>query len=358
MKIKAAVCTTDILYSERITHYFQAHYYDKFEWNVCTRKAYLKEFLEEHKDAELVLVGREMLDEAELELLKENSGKGWACLTDEIDESLPEEINQLEKYCRADKIYRDLLELYSRQANIHYHNAAITNDKTEIYAFVSAAGGTGTSTVAAAMAHNYARFERVLYINLENIGGSQLVFAEEGKKGMDEIMIALSSRRKALTLKIAGSVSRDKSGVYFFEEGSNALDIMNLTQENIRELLETIRQMREYDKVILDVGNGLGVKELAAMMYASRIVVVTEDTEIAEKKLVKYIETLQMAEMQKQTDICSKMVLFYNKVFRQVQLPQQQCQIRIAGSFPQIENGNYEGIIRRLAQLEVIHNVK
>lgn len=357
MKIKVAICTTDIPYSERLTNYFQTHYYDKFAWNIFTEESYLLTYLSTN-DTDIVLIGREM--ESIIDKLPGgNDGeKTWAYLVEDIDDEMPSDIHQIKKYSRADKIYRDLLEVYSHKTNIHYKNAALVNNKTEIYAFVSAAGGTGTSTIASAVAENYAKFENVLYINFETIGASHLVFSGNEEKGFDEVIFALKSRRKALALKIASSVSRDKNGVYFFKESRNVLDIMDLTQDDLKELLMVIQEMREYDKIILDVGNGLGEKEIASMIYAGRIVAVMEDSTISEEKLEKYMATLQVIEMQRKVDICTKMIVFYNKIFKQTQLPEQKCQVRVAGGFPKIENGTYDAVVERLAGMEIIHNMK
>lgn len=357
MKIKIAICTADIPYGRKMTQYFQVHYYDKFIWNIFTEPDYLTKFLESG-DVDIVLLGNELKDQVDLASLQRKGERVCAYLVDDLEERETDTIHQVEKYARGDKIYRDLLELYSLKSNIHFQNTAMVNDKTEIYAFVSPAGGVGTSTIASAAAQNYAKFEKVLYINLETIGASQLVFEEEGKKGFDELIFSIKSRRRALELKLASAVSRDRSGVYFFEVSKNALDILELSIQDIKELLTAIQQIREYDKVILDVGNGLGEKEIAAMTYANRIITILDGSESTEKKLERYIGALQTLEQKNRADICSKMILFYNKVMKHVQLPEQKFQIRIGGSFPKIENGTYDGIIGKIAGMEIIRNVK
>jgi Flp pilus assembly CpaE family ATPase len=358
MKIRIALYTKDTEYSERITRYFQANYYDKFSWNVFTESSYLVDFLGK-KAADIVLAGKELSDSVEKMFGgKKESGEAiWAYLTEDMEEEVPSGMYQIEKYARADKIYRELLNLYSHKETIHYRSESMVDDKTEIYAFVSAAGGNGASTIACAMAQGCAGLEKVLYINLENIGVPEVIFREEEQDGFDEILFALKSRRKVLELKLASVVSRDERGVYFFKESKSALDVMELKQGEIKELLMAIRQTREYDKVILDVGNGWGEKELAAMTYAGRVAVVIEDTEIAEKKLARYIDALQAVEKRDQIDICSKMVLVYNKVSKQKALPEQLGQIRVAARFPKIENGTYDGVTGKLAEMEMIHNI-
>ena len=354
MKIKIAICTSDVQYSEKLVHYFEAHYYDKFTWNIFTELSFLVDFLRGN-EADIVLVGREMADSVKDMAAKDKDERVWAYLVDEEEDKLPDGSGRIRKYARADSIYRQLLDIYSHRTNIHYRSESVANSRTDIYAFVSAAGGVGTSTIACAMAQSYARFEKVLYISLENTSAVQLAFEGENKAGMDEVIFALKSRRKALELKLASAVSRDKSGVYFLEECRNALDVMELSGEELKELLTTLGQIREYDKVILDVGNGLGEKEIAC---AGRIVAILDESQVSASKFTRYIDTLQLIEEKQKADICSKMVLFYNKVLKQEDLPEQLCQVRVAGRFPRIENGTYEGVIGRIAGMEMIHNAQ
>lgn len=357
MKIKVAICTTDVQYSERISFYFQKHYYDKFSWNLFSDFSYFSEFVES-RSVDIILIGREMEAAAEALAEKKNGESVWVSLVDDIEDEAPSGFFKLQKYAGIDRIYRDLLEAYSGKEHIHYRSAAIANDKTTIYAFVSASGGTGTSTLAVAAAKYYARLEKVLYINLENIGVVQPTFSCEKRAGMDEIIYTLKSRRKALELKLESAVSRDKSGVYFFETGENPLDMISLTSEDMKELFTAVQRTREYDKVILDVGNGLGEKDIACMTFAGRIVVTLEDDVLAREKLERYLKALQAIENKRKVDICSKMLLAYNKVLKQWELPESLFQIRVAGGFPKIENGTYDGVISRLASMEMIHNLK
>lgn len=356
MKINIAICTTDVQYSERVSIYCQKRYYDKFSWNLFSDFSYLTEFVTK-QDADIILVGKEM-EQAAVELAQNADNESvWISLVDDEDDVAPEGFRKLQKYVGIDRIYRNLLEAYSDKEHIHYRSTAIVNDKTAIYAFVSASGGVGTSTLAIAAALYFARLEKVLYINLENIGVVQPVFASGKRNGMDEVLYALKSRRKALELKLESAVDKDKSGVYFFEVGENPLDVISLTDEDIKELFTAVQQTKEYDKVIIDVGNGFGEKDIACMTFAGRIVVAVEDDELSTGKFERYLKALQAVESKRKVDICSKMLVAYNKILKQQELPDKLFQIRVAGGFPRIENGTYDGIITRLASMEMIHNL-
>lgn len=356
MKIRVSVCSGDSLYCEKLVNYFNSHYYDKFQWNVYTQSFYLQQIFQSDT-ADIILVGEEM--KPEMEKLGEASGNGrlWAYLSEDAD--LQEEGERyLEKYRRADQIYRDLLDLYAKSSHTHYKDSSIVSGKTTFIAFVSAGGGIGASTIACAAAKAFSQMEKVLYLNLENLGSCGIVFPGESKSGLDELVYALKSRRNTLELKIESSVSRDGMGAYFFKECANPMDLQTLSAEDIQDLLKAVEASRVYDKVIIDLGNGVQDKEIAAMSMANRVALITAHSEIAALKLQRYIELIQTVEDVKKVDIISKMQIYFTRTMKNMQLPEHISQIRVGGAFPLIENGNFAGIVDKIAQMELLQNIK
>lgn len=355
MKIRVAVCTADTEYKERVASYCRKHYFDKFSWNVFSEIDQLSSFLEQ-QSVDVALVGREMAGQA-AKLADTVQGRTvWLVLTDD-DETIPDGLFKMQKYIPIDRIYRDILGAYAKKENINVPWEAGISGKMSVYAFVSASGGVGTSTLAAALAKYYAKFGKTLYLNLENIGVVELAFGSETKVGMDDLIYSLKSRRMALDLALEGAASRDKKGVYFFEVCENPMDAIRLTGEDIRKLMEALGRTGAYEKVILDVGSGVGEKEISAMSLADKIVVVLEENEISRGKFARYLKALQAIEKMKKTELCSKMSVAFNKISDGNKLPEELFQIRVADGFPRISNGTYESIIGRLSALEMISNL-
>lgn len=356
MKIKISICSDDMLYCEKLVNYFNSHYYDKFQWNVYTQSIYLKQIFESNT-ADLILVGEEM--NSELQKLEEQFeiSQLWAYLiTDKND--WKEEERYLEKYRRADLIYRDLLDLYAEKEHIHYENLSIVSGKTTFIAFVSAAGGTGASTIACAAAKAFSQMDKVLYFNLEALGSCELAFAGEDKPGLDELVYAIKSRRNTLELKVESSISRDESGTCYFKECSNPMDLKSLSAEDIKELMKAIEASKAYDKVIIDLGNGLQDKEIAVMSMAGRIIMIMDHSEIAAVKMRRYLEFVKTVEEIRKIDIISKMQIYFNRTLKNTQLPEQISQIRVGGAFPLIENGTFAGVINKLSGMELLQSIK
>lgn len=355
MKIRVTICSDDKLYCEKLVNYFNSHYYDKFQWNVYTQSGYMQHLFDSDTP-DLILIGEEMKSELQKldEVFQEN--QLWAYLVENAGEK-EEGIVYLEKYRRADQIYKDLLDLYAKKENTHYENISIVSSKTTFIVFVSASGGIGASTIACAAAKAFSRLEKVLYLNLEDLGSCEQSFAGECKAGLDELVFAAKSRRNTLGLKVESSVSRDESGTYYFKECANPMDLQSLSPEDIKELLKVIEASKTYDKVMIDLGNGLHDKEIAVMSMANRIIMVTDHSEIAALKLQRYLQYLQTVEEVRRVDIVSKIQIYFNKTLKSMQIPEQISQIRVKGSIPLIENGNFAGIIQKIAKMELLQDI-
>ena len=82
------------------------------------------------------------------------------------------------KFQSIDFIYIQILKTYFKRC--------------KVISFTSISGGTGSSTVAAACARNYAgKGRKVLYLNLESFGSADVFFDADGKADMSDVVHAL-----------------------------------------------------------------------------------------------------------------------------------------------------------------------
>lgn len=356
MKIKIAICTKDREYVERLVDYFNAHYYERFIWNLYTDIEYLQN-LTETGSVDILLLGEEYRnDEVSIELpLTKDCIKAWLVEHD-LDSDDNEKEYMVIKYQPAENINRKLLEIYSQKSNINYTGVFYNGAETVLYAFVSPRGGSGTSTAAIAAAKKFAQKDNVLYLNLESISGADLIF--EGKnRGLEEIIFSLKKKRKALELKLESLVEKDKSGVFFFKGCDNAVKLGELNEQDIRDLLSAIVKSGRYDKVIMDIGNSVMPRDLAALGISDRIIIVTENNNIAAVKLERYLETLRVAEQIMNVEICPRLSILINRAVKGIQLPVSIRNIRVACVLPRIDNGTYAGVIDWLSDFESIEGI-
>lgn len=352
MKIIISLCTKDEQFRKRLVGYFQTHYFERFIWN-------------EYDDVDMVLNGLNITT-PDIVIVDQNeiTDEQYKQLTSNekisllyLSEEESEKENVIYKYNKGDYTYRQILSVYAQKENINYHFNNSKEDDTEIFTVVSAMGGAGTTTIAAAIAQYYAKYERVLYINLEDIGITELVFKGDDRP-LDDILFSLKSRRQSLDVKIESAVTRDASGVFFFGAINNPLDIMELKNDELKELLQTIKKSNVYKKIILDVGNNLSARNYIAFEFARKIIMVMEESDIADVKLNKYLQAIQRIENYEKMDISSKLEILLNKGVNNQRTPDTRGGYRVLGTVPQVMNAGYKETVNRISMLEVLDKVR
>lgn len=178
------------------------------------------------------------------------------------------------KFQKADLIYKQILSIYSEVIS-NISGLKLNVDECKVLAFTSAGGGTGSSTVAAACAVHFAsKGRKVLYLNLEEFGSSDIFFEGEGQFDMSDVVYALKSNKTNLVLKLESCVRQDTSGVYFFSQPKVALDILELGTEDILRLISELEMTGAFDYIIADMGLGLDEKHLKIYGRAYAVVLV------------------------------------------------------------------------------------
>ena len=220
MKIKLAILENDSNYLNRMVVAFNTRYADKLEIYSFTSYDVALEALTSSKID--VLVASDYFD---VDSKKLPSRCGFAYLVDSPDIDNVREQRAICKFQKADLIYKQILSIYSENTE-NMSKIKLSEDGSKLITFSSPCGGTGTSSVAAACAVNYAkRGKKVLYLNLEPFGSSDNFFSAEGQFDMSDIIYALKSAKANLTLKLESCVKQDATGVNFFSASKVALDM-------------------------------------------------------------------------------------------------------------------------------------
>lgn len=346
MRIKIVLCTADNRYAQKLDYLFDKMYADKTEMNIFEDAHTMSEHIARY-GADLALLGEELEGAGEI-----MSGLRCVCgmLVDKLYVSGDAGTARIAKYQRVDMIYKALLDIYSRGGRVkQISRTAVSDRKSKIYMFVSPCGGTGTTTIARAFARKCAYFEKVLYLDLGLMnchrGGG------EGKHGLDEIIMALKSRRNVLPLKLASAVSTDDDRVDTYAACiSNPFGIFEMTREDIRQMFEGIVSMGNYQKVVVDVGNYITEKETELFRLADEIICVVGDTGMGKTKCMKFLELLGVVERKEGVKVMRKVALFKNRSGREGLPVWEEMGCRDAGWFPDMHIDDYEACIERIAR--------
>jgi len=352
MKIKLAILEKDQSYLNRIVTAFSTKYADKFE---------LYSFLDKE-------VAMNMIEEARIDVFIANeayeidtealpSRCGFAYFVDSADIDTVREQRAISKFQKVDLIYKQILSLFSENAG-SLSGFKLGDDSAKIIAFSSPSGGTGCSTMAAACAKHFAtKGKKTLYLNLESFGSSDAFFKAEGQFNMSDIIFAVKSKKANLSLKLESCVKQDVSGVCFYSQSKIALDMLELTNEDISRLITEIKLAGTYEYIILDTSFAMDKNTLNIFRQAHALVWVGDGTEISNTKIFRAYNALTTLEAKAEAPITNRVSLIYNKFSNKTSKAIDGIELRNIGGAPRYEHATVEQVIQQLAPMEMFEKI-
>ncbi len=353
MWIKAIYCTKDRVYANRLMNFLDKEYGNKIELDICSSVEALFEYISQDK-VDMVLFGDEF--EAKVQARIKDIPCSYACIAEQLYDSMDEEAVQIDKYQRGDKIYKSIVDAYAGGRKIkRIHTDKEKSGEQKIYVFTSANGGCGTSSVARAYAKRCASYEKVLYIDFGLFYSMEVT--DGNPNGMDEIILALKSRRNILPLKLSSAVSSTAHRVYTYGPCSNPVDLLELNKEDIGNFIDGMAALSEYKKIIVDIGTSISLKEIELMKRADVIVYILEESDIGKKKYECFCRFLESVGKKEQMRLIRKMTVFRNKVKQDRGQGAWNMEEQAAGWAPYVSMDSYDAVIDRIARSDSFSNL-
>lgn len=353
MKIKVIIIDQDTNYTEHILQAFQMRYSDKVEMRVFSNmESFFSNIREAYAD--LVLYNSRM--ELDTTALPDSMAVGCLCEQSGIEEISG--VSAICKYQKADILYKSMLGLFAEKAS----DMKLKTSGNLVYVtlFTSVQGGCGTSTAAAAYALRMAEEGRkILYLNLQKFGSSNLYFSGEGTMSFSDVIYALKSRKSNLPIKMKSALKTDASGVDFFSDCRNAFDMMELKDDEIITLIQVIGQMGDYEEVVADLSGDLTERQLKLMQdCADSIIYVCDGTMTGIRKFEKFCETLRVIEERNHVRIMNKMQLLYNRYSSKNSMQMEKLPIGLVGGIHRFENVSGRPLIEHIAKMDILKQVR
>ncbi|WP_418376020.1 AAA family ATPase [Agathobacter sp.] len=346
MKLKVAILDNDINYLDRLTSTFNSKYADKLEVYSFTEKEKVIETLKKVRmDVLLTTTQFEIKDE-------ELRGRcGMAYFVDPPGIESVKEKPAICKFQKAELIYKQILSVYSdMESNIS--NMKSFGDAAAVIMFTSPCGGTGTSVTAAACAVAHARLgKKVFYLNLETFGVTDSFFTAEGQFTMSDVIYSIKSRKTNISLKLESCIKQSQEGVKYFASPKVALDMIEMTDEDIEVLIKNIQITEGFDEVIVDIPFSLDRDKINLLSKADRIVMVNDGSQIANEKYMKAIQALNLIEQNGDIDIISKSCMIYNKFSNKSSVMLNDIPVNVIGGAPKYEQATTKQLIEQLSKM-------
>lgn len=338
MIIKLAVLDKNQDYMRRLLDFCREKYADRLEISCFSSEELLTDTLSRDRfDVLLVAEGTDWTRERTPE------GTAFAFLTEELYQE-KDGAPAICRYQRVEQLYREILGLYAQNNAQSLKGGDYLGEGARVIAVTSASGGSGASTVAAALAVSLAaRKQRVTYLNLETMGDPELYFSGEGKETFSELLYALKSNRTNLALRIESIVRRDPRGVRFFAAPANPLERNELTAEELERLLWELRRSGENDVVVLDVPFCFDGTERKALDQAADILMVSDGARAAGVKLRRLCQGLKAVG---EEDLLGRIKLLGN---RGAGVP-QDCGVKVLGTLPEYVGSDGARMLQAMAE--------
>lgn len=352
MKIKLAILDKDQNYLNGMVSTFGVRYADKLEiYSFTNAEAAISSLDSARIDVFLV----DQSFDINPKLLPKRCG--FAYFVDSVD---IETINDRPAICRfqkADLIYRQILSIYSENA-VNVSGIKLGDDSSKIIIFSSPCGGVGTSTLAAACAQHYSeKGKKTLYLNLEKYGSSDLFFSGEGQFDMSDIIFALKSKKANLSLKLESCVKQDSRGVYFYSQPKIALDMLELTTEDILRLVSEINLSGVYDYIILDIDFEIIADLRKLFLHSLAIVWIGDGSVISNCKIARAYTALSTKEQAEDVPITNRILLIYNKFSNKSSKTVGLEELKNIGGAPFYKGATEEQLLGVLSKMDMFDKI-
>lgn len=352
MKIKLAILEHDRSYLTRIVSAFGRKYADKFEIYSFTSPDVALDTLNSAR-IEVLLSS----DAFEIDVTRLPNRCAFAYLIDSADVELVNNQRAICKFQKADEIYKQILSVYSEKAST-ITGFKMSGDDSAVITFCAPSGGVGSSTMAAACAVHFASMgHKVLYLNLEKFGSADLFFSGQGQFDMSDLIFALKSKKVNLPMKLESCVRQDPRGVYYYATAKLALDMMELTTEEILRLISELKITGSYDYIILDAEFGLNKDALTLYRQSQSIVLVGDGSAESNCKTERAFAALNTMEQNSDAPLTSRMCFLYNKVSSKSGQSLNAPGLKVIGGAHKYDGASTQQIVGQLSALTLFDGI-
>ncbi len=352
MKIKLAILERDQSYLNRIVSVFSTKYSDKFEIYSFTSPEVALSTLDSAKID--VLVANDAFD---IDVSKLPRRCGFAYLVDSMDVEMVNNQRAIAKFQKVDLIYKQILSIFSENAG-SVSGLKFGDDSAKFIAFESVSGGCGGSTMAAACSlHFAAQGKKTLYLNLERFGSSDSFFSADGQFDMSDIIFALKSKKTNLALKLESCVKQDPRGVYFYSQSKIALDMMELSSDDILRLINELKLTGSYHVIILDLDFSIDREALKVLRQTHSIVWVGDGSDVSNAKLFRAFSALSTIEQNADSPLTNRLQLIYNKFSSKTSKTLDEIGVKNIGGNPRFEHATTAMVLGQVAPKDMFDKI-
>jgi MinD-like ATPase involved in chromosome partitioning or flagellar assembly len=352
MKIKLAILEKDQSYLNRIISVFNTKYADKFEIYSFTDVNIAMETL--HTTRIDVFVASDAFD---INVADIPSKCGFAYFVDSADVESVREQRTICRFQKVDLIYKQILSIYSESAG-NVSVLKLGDENTKVIVFSSPDGGTGTSSMAAACATYLSSIDKkALYLNIERFGTADVFFSADGMFDISDIVFAIKSKKTNLAMKLESCVKQDKNGVFFYSGAKVALDVLELTTEDVIRLISELKLTGSYDYIVLDMDFHISKEFIKVYKQAVAVVWVGDGSDISNTKIQRAYNALSIMKESSEDSLVDRIRLIYNRFSNKTGKTVGDIGLKSIGGAPKYEYASTQQVVSQLASMDLFEQI-
>lgn len=254
-KLNLIILDQDIRYLEGIKNYFSENYSEEFTIATFNNFESMKERMMTLSKKNILLVNEGLYEEEIRQLgidavviLSEGRYK---------DRKYPYPV--INKFQIGSSIHKEIVKEYNAQVmdKVEKVNEKENNINTKLITIYSPIGGSGKSLLATGLAMNLSiKGAKVLYVNFEDVQSTSIYFSGSKKRDFSELIYYVKERDENFKEKFIDIVDCDlRTKVDFFNETESALDIEDMTRDDMKWMIESLLRLNIYNYIVFDTSS-------------------------------------------------------------------------------------------------------
>ena len=174
---------------------------------------------------------------------------------------------------------------------------------------------------------------------------------------MSDIIFALKSKKANLAVKLESCVKKSAENVHFFSAAKLALDMQELTTEEIVRLLTELQSSGMYTHIIADMEFSVARSMLERYRNAHAIVWVSDGSAVANLKVERAYTSLSAIEESADAPLTKRLCLFYNQYSNKTGQSVANTELRVVGGSSRFEHASNAAVVSGLAKLDALDKI-
>ncbi|HEX3031991.1 MAG TPA: AAA family ATPase, partial [Bacillota bacterium] len=181
----------------------------------------------------------------------------------------------ISKFQPGDKLVKQMIGLFADQ----FPNGGKLlhgSRHSQLIGIYSASGGAGKTSVALGLAIALRKLgQRVFCLSLESLTTFTSALAATGNGAMTHLLLGLREAAPNLAVRLDRHKTTDpEHNLDYLEQPECSLELAEMTGEDVKRLLAELRNLGQYDSIVMDMDSAMDCRMLAALDCCDRIVLV------------------------------------------------------------------------------------